>query len=82
MTKITHFAQTESKNGGWDLETGMPTSAYFGNALQVWSLAQDRPVTVAEAALAFNVTPALIRECIDDDSWMYLDGEWIEHDGE
>jgi len=26
--------------------------------------------------------PALIRECIENDTWMYLNGEFIEHDGE
>lgn len=79
MTKITHFADPGHR--GWDQESGMPTSGYFGNALQVWSLAQDRPVTVQEAAVTFNVTPDLIRECIEDDVWMYLNGDLIEHDG-
>jgi hypothetical protein len=34
---------------------------------------QDRsPITVAEAALAFNTTPAVIREAVEDASWIYV----------
>lgn len=81
MTLITHFADPECH--GWDQETGMPTSSFFGGAVQLWSLAQDRPVTVREAALAFNVTPDLMRQAINDHPWMLLGGsEKIEHDGE
>jgi hypothetical protein len=79
--KIAGFADDDS--GGWDMETGRPSISLFANALQVWSLAQDRPPTENEAALAFNVTPALIREAIDFHMCMLpgLDGV-IEHEGE
>jgi hypothetical protein len=81
MTRFTHFA--DDSHQSWDQETGMPTSTYFGNAIQVWSMAIDRPATVQEAALTFNVSPDLVRECIEDHPWMYLDAEdHIEHDGE
>jgi len=79
--RITAFADDEHR--GWDHENGLPTSRYFGNAVQVWAIAQDRPVTVSDAALAFNVTPDLIRRAVEDHEWMYLgSGELIEHDGE
>lgn len=80
---ITHFAPEEAHY--WDHETGMPTAMHFANALQVWCIAQNRaPITVGEAALAFNVAPALIRTAVEEHYWMFLDGEGddqtIEHE--
>lgn len=81
MTKITHFAG--DTNTGWDVETGMPTDIHFANAIQVWSTAQDRPTSVQEAALAFNVTPGLVAAAIDAHPWMFVGhDDLIEHDGE
>lgn len=57
-----------------------------GNAIQAWCICQGRPVTVTEAATAFNVTPAMIREAVREHYWMLLSGEGddaiIEHEGE
>lgn len=87
---ITALAE-DAENGCWDHETGHPTVVHFGAAVQVWSVAQDRPTTVGEAALAFNVTPELVRQAVEDGStWMFLGGpddaplteRTIEHDGE
>lgn len=62
----------------------------FGNALQCWSMMQQaRPTSVAEAALAFNTTPEIIRQAVQEHYWMELgpedappDQQFIEHDGE
>lgn len=66
---------------------GAPGIGIAGNAIQVWSLCQGRTVTVAEAALAFNVTPSLILAAVEDHYWMLIGvnaaGEdTIEHEGE
>lgn len=73
----------------WDQETGAPGIALFNSAVQVWSALQDRPTSVAEAALAFNVTPQRIVEAVERHYWMFLDGPaddftqlMIEHEGE
>lgn len=67
---------------GWCFESGMPTEQLFASALQVWAIAQENDPTVADAALAFNVTPFLIRQAIEAHAFMYLSGETIEHEGE
>ena len=66
----------------WDQETGRPTVGLFSEALQVWCFAQDHPVTIAEAAVAFRVTEALIVEAIESHPWMYVDGAYVGHEGE
>lgn len=74
---------------GWDTETGAPGIILFGDALQVWSISQNHPVSVADAARAFNISPARIVEAVEDHHWMLLVGPrhdyerlMIEHDGE
>lgn len=77
FTELAHDADT------WDQDTGMPSVAHFGNAVQVWSMAQDHDhVSIEETAEAFNVAPALIREAVEAHPWMFLDGDDIGHDGE
>lgn len=66
----------------WD-EDGNPTVSLFANAVQVWSWAQARAVvTVEEAALAFNVKPELIVQAVEWHPWLFLNGNFIEHEGE
>lgn len=72
----------DGRTMGWCHETGNPTVATFGNALQVWAIAQHRDVTVGEAALVFNVTLDLIRYAVEEHGFMYLAGNFIQHDGE
>ena len=84
---ITHLEtgdQAESDCEGWNLETsGMPGVGLFSSALQVWTVAQNRPVKVAEAALAFNVKPEIIRQAVEAHYWMLLGaGDVIEHEGD
>lgn len=48
----------------------------LGRALLVWTTMQDRiRVTVAEAALAFNTTPEIIREAVEDQMWIFVSGD-------
>jgi hypothetical protein len=56
----------------------------FANALQIWSVMQNRfeQVTVNEAALAFNTSPEIIRRAVADHYWMDLQGDIIVHEGE
>jgi hypothetical protein len=62
----------------------------FCRALLTWVAMQDREgVTVAEAALAFNTTPDVIREGIEEGYWTSWHGpdddptkQIIELDGE
>lgn len=76
----------------WNPDTGEPGIAQFRNAIQLWSIFQNRPTSVAQAAEAFNCEPMRIVEAIDDGaawSFIYLDGPrddfaalMIEHEGE
>lgn len=63
----------------------------LATAVSCWSFMQPRPrVSVAEAAIAFNTTPAMILQAVEDHYWMYLADEaetdpakqFIEHEGE
>jgi hypothetical protein len=63
----------------------------ISNAIQCWSIMQNRETSVAEAAVAFNTTPEIVRRAIEDHYWMFP--EWPDtetdpakqifgHDGE
>lgn len=54
----------------------------LGRALVTWTAMQDRAVTVHEAATAFNTTPEIIAEAIEDAMWITVCGDTIELDGE
>lgn len=48
----------------------------FGRALVTWTAMQNRtPVTVAEAAMAFNTSPEIVREAIENASWILVANE-------
>lgn len=48
----------------------------LGRALVTWAAMRDKhPVTVADAALAFNTTPEVIREAVDNASWILIVNE-------
>ena len=70
-------------DASWNHDTGNPGAMLFGDAIQVWSIAQQRrPVTVDDAAAAFCVAPDLVREAIDWHPWMFVGGDnTIEHEG-
>jgi hypothetical protein len=58
----------------------LPGASLFGDAVQVWSVAQDARTNVFQAAAVFNVTTELIRQAIDVHQGMYLSfGDVIEH---
>lgn len=55
----------------------------FANALCVWVTLQQGPVTVEQAAAAFNATPEVIRVAVAANRWMTIDRrDVIETDGE
>lgn len=76
----------------WNSNTGAPGIWQLQHAVQLWSIFQNRPTSVREAAEAFNVDPHRIIEAIDEGNKftpVYLDGPrddigllLIEHDGE
>lgn len=65
-------------------EEGKPTLTLFANAVQIWSYAQQRQVTVAEAAQAFRVPESVIVRAVEGHFWMFIVGDppCIEHEGE
>lgn len=80
---ITKLETAPGLRGAWNFDTtGNPGADLFANALQVWAMAQDRSVTVEEAAATFNVAAHLIEEAIKEHHWMLLSGNVIEHEGE
>lgn len=83
------FDQWALDQTGFDLESGAPGIGTFANALQLWSIYQDQPVSVALAAVVFNVEPRRIIEAVEWHFWMFLTGPhddytrlMIEHEGE
>lgn len=54
----------------------------LGRALVTWTAMQNRSVTVHEAAAAFNTTPEIIAEAVEETSWIYVSGGKLELDGE
>lgn len=56
----------------WDTDTGAPGLSAFASAIQHWALFQNRAdVTIAEAAVAFNVKPERVLEAVEHHVWMY-----------
>jgi hypothetical protein len=70
----------------WCWETGKPGIAMFAGALQVWSVMQEVRMALVDAAAAFNVPTAMIREAVEWHTWMFvetIDGvDYIGHEGE
>lgn len=62
----------------------------LGRALVIWTAMQDRvPVMLLEAAMSFNTSPEIIREAVEDASWISVQGpeddptkQFLEVDGE
>lgn len=57
--------------------------ADLGRALVTWTAMQDRTPTIAEAAMAFNTAPEIIREAVADAMWIYINdhNQTLELDG-
>ena len=81
---ITDLDTTPENDGAWNLEgSQLPCVYMFAQALQVWCVAQNRtPISVNEAALAFNTTKEVIEKARDHHGYMYVANGFIEHDGE
>ena len=75
---MTVLAQAEKKRGEQFAETGDDAGVFLddlGRAILTWAAMQDRqPMTVADAAKAFNTTPAVIREASEDVPWICIEG--------
>lgn len=54
----------------------------LGCSLVTWVAMQDMPVTVHDAAKAFNTTPEIIAEAVEDAMWISVEGDRLELDGE
>lgn len=64
-----------------DDEAGVFMSG-LGAALVTWAAMQDRKMTVNEAAKAFNTTPEIIVEAVDDAMWISVENDGtLELDG-
>lgn len=59
---------------------GAPGISTFGSAVQVWAIAQQRDVSVADVARAFNIAPERVVEAIEEHYWMDLDGSAGDHE--
>lgn len=81
---ITALDDSPEDDRAWNLEgSGNVSATYFANALQVYCCAQNRDVSIDEAALAFNVTPAIIRQAVEQHYFMFEDADGtIGHEGE
>lgn len=54
----------------------------FAKALSVWCYCNPEAFDVITASRAFNCSVRSIKEAVNYDSYMYLDGSKIEFDGE
>ncbi len=91
---LLDFQDSQIAPGDHDLgfgQDGLPTIASLANAIQVWSILQiKQPVTVGEAAQAFNVPAARVQRAVRFHHFMYLergaggatDDQIICHEGE
>lgn len=53
----------------------------LGRALVTWAAMQDRSVSLHDAAKAFNTTPEIIAEAVEDAMWISVEGDTLELDG-
>jgi sugar/nucleoside kinase (ribokinase family) len=61
--------------------------SHLGRALVTWTAMNmeadgDRTMTVHDAAKAFNTTPEIIAEAVEEAMWIYIDGDTLQLDGE
>lgn len=90
MSEYWHEGKALPEGDEWDTEvTGLPGAQMAAQAIQVWSALQGRSVTVREAATAFNMADAQVRQAVSAHYWMFLEGpdddptkQTIEHEGE
>jgi hypothetical protein len=88
----------DDDEGNWNPDTGAIGIMLFANSVQVWSAAQMRETSVAEAAGVFNCDPRIIIEAVEAHPWLFFAGRssaepsfatdddysklFIEHEGE
>lgn len=55
---------------------------HLGTSLVTWVAMQNgATVTVHDAAKAFNTTPEIIAEAVEEAMWIYIEGDKLELDG-
>ncbi|MBL4907662.1 MAG: hypothetical protein JKX94_09445 [Sneathiella sp.] len=63
---VTNLEDGPEDDHGFNLNgSGNICIEFFSNALFVWIVVQDRPVTIPEASMVFNTPPDLIRKAVD-----------------
>lgn len=72
MFERSHFMTTDDDAG-----VGIDD---LGRALVTWTAMQDKTPTVADAAMAFNTSPEIIREAVEDASWIFVSAPESETD--
>lgn len=89
MSELYDFEEFASDEDGWNHETGAPSRFIFGSAIQCWTIMQNAPTSVADAARAFNCPPSRVIEAVEEHPWMVLLGPrddfarlMILHEGE
>lgn len=89
MSELYDFDEFASDEDGWNHATGAPSLRNFGTAIQVWSVMQNAPTSVADAARVFNCPHLRVIEAVEEHPWMFLEGArddfaflMIEHEGE
>ncbi|HIV78225.1 MAG TPA: hypothetical protein H9899_11960 [Candidatus Sphingomonas excrementigallinarum] len=83
------FSWNLSEDGEED-GSGNPGANIVGGAIGVWLALNGGQQTVATIATAFNLSPAMIREAVEADYWLFLspeegaadDATFVESEGE
>ena len=68
------FSWNLGEEGGED-GSGNPGANIVGGAIGVWLALNGEKQTVATIATVFNLPPAMIREAVEADYWLFLSPE-------
>jgi len=79
----------------WNLDSddddyGKPGVGIVAEAISVWATLQNKPVTLGDAAHAFQMPVEAVAQCVEFHPWMFFVGDEntpidqliIEHEGE
>jgi len=78
---ITALAEFDAERDTCFDENGNPNGAIFSTAVAMWSYCQPDDPTVNKAALAFNATPDVIKQAVNENHCLFLNGDIIEPEG-
>ncbi len=68
------FSWNLGEEGGED-GSGNPGANIVGSAIGVWLALNGYKQTVATIATVFNISPAMVREAVEADYWLFLSPE-------